>query len=167
MNKKLLVISISLGAALAHAQKLAPELEQRQDQSDIAIIVQYKATPTAMHHAKIVQWGGKLQHEFGFIRAAHYTVPAKALALIANSEDVAYVTPDRAVSGTLAISGAVTNAGYATKIGLNASGVGVAVIDSGIANVADLQGKIGGYQCRNKTYPRFRESKLRRWRCQC
>ena len=86
--------------------------------------------------------GGKLKHEFGVIKARHYSVPARALAQLAANPDVAYVTPDRPLQGLLDQADAAIGASAAATYGLTGAGVGVAVIDSGIGPSDDLSGKV-------------------------
>ena len=82
------------------------------------------------------------------LRSGAYTIPASALADLEANPDVAYVTVDRPVSGSgtaTPVTGPAVDyhteavqAAAAWAQGLDGAGVGVAVIDSGIAHVADL-----------------------------
>ena len=94
------------------------------------------------NHQSVLRLGGKLKHEFGAIKARHYSVPARALAQLAANPDVAYVTPDRPLQGLLDQADAAIGASAAATYGLTGAGVGVAVIDSGIGPSDDLSGKV-------------------------
>ncbi len=59
-------------------------------------------------------------------------MPAKALAALANDPDVVTISPDREVRGTLDIAAQAINATIANQNTWKGTGIGVAVIDSGI-----------------------------------
>jgi serine protease AprX len=75
---------------------------------------------------------------FGVLHAVVYTVPASSLENLASDPNVTYISPDRVLAGQLDYSTAAVNANSAWKFGLTGSGVGVAVIDSGIDSNPDL-----------------------------
>lgn len=84
--------------------------------------------------------GGRLKHRFDHIKGAAYRIPVRMLDFLENHPDIAYVTPDRpntpASDDTLsAVMADVASSQY----GLDGTGVGVAVIDSGVYNHDDLQ----------------------------
>ena len=140
-----------LGATLAHAAspKLAKELQGRGSSEPVNVIIQFHQTPTAAHHQKVAQRGGTLARELKLVKAGAYSVPASALAALADDPEVAYIAPDRPVSGTAVNNGqtldyhtAAINAAYGSGLGLDGTGIGVAVIDSGITNVPDLDKRV-------------------------
>jgi len=112
----------------------------------VDVIVQFKQAPTAYHHEKVLSRGGKIKRELGRFKGGAYTMPASALEDLANDPDVVYITPDRPLSGASTSSSAWTldyhsetiNTSAATAVGLDGTGIGVAIIDSGVANVPDL-----------------------------
>src|SRR4029077_14434929 len=53
--------------------------------------------------------------------------------------NISYISPNRATSGALDITTASVSANVAWNLGYDGTGVGVAVIDSGIANHDDLK----------------------------
>jgi serine protease AprX len=65
-------------------------------------------------------------------------LPASALAALANNPRVAYISPDRKVSGKLDLTAAAVHAPAAWQSSYDGSGVGIAIIDSGITPVDDL-----------------------------
>jgi serine protease AprX len=62
------------------------------------------------------------------------------LETLANDPDIAYISPNRSVSGMLDISVAAINALAPANLGMTGLGIGVAVIDSGISQSVDMQG---------------------------
>jgi len=130
---------VAAGSAVA-SDKVAPELLSAQSAAQVDVIVQFTTAPSALHHQKVVNRGGKLKREFGgIIRGAAYSMPASAVADLARDPEVTYIAPDRPVHGMLNYSAAAVNAAVAwSQYGLDGSGIGVAVIDSGISYHQDL-----------------------------
>ena len=90
--------------------KLANELLTGNLQGSVEIIVQWKVTPTNEHDQKVIRRGGALNRHLNLIKAGSYSIPATALADLANEPDVAYITPDRPVKGALDYTAAAVNA---------------------------------------------------------
>jgi hypothetical protein len=142
--------------ANAELPKMSDDLQGRLAKADadskVDVIIQFKQHPTAYHLSKVERLGGKMKRDLrGVIKGAAFTVPASAVADLANDPDVAYISPDRplqgmqsALSATLDYYDATIYAPWAWQLGLNGTGVGVAVIDSGIIDVPDLQAPTTG-----------------------
>jgi serine protease AprX len=78
-----------------------------------------------------------------FIKAAGFHVPAKALARLASDPDVVYISPDRALTSLLSNAAPAINAPYAWSFGYDGTGIGVAIVDSGISGHDDLKDSAG------------------------
>jgi serine protease AprX len=66
-------------------------------------------------------------------------VPASSLDDLANDPDVAYVTPDRPIKPTFDnITNGTISASYMNSEGWIGTGVGVAIIDSGVVDLPDF-----------------------------
>jgi serine protease AprX len=132
----------ALATAVAESRKLAPDFAnfpQHRDGS-IDVIIQFKQTPQAQHFAAISARGGRLNFSLPHIKGAAYRIPAGLLAWLENNPDVAYVSPDRPNKAAFddeipAVLADVARKQYA----LDGTGIGVAVIDSGVYNHDDLQ----------------------------
>jgi len=147
----LLMMSAAIQTMVAQ-DKLAPELRHLTTGATADVIVQYRAGPTALHHRRVLDAGGQLRSELAVIHAAHYSIPASQLEALSNDPDVEYISPDRVVTATASnvYTGSpdygwrTVGADLATSVfGLDGSGIGIAVIDSGAnndADVKDLQG---------------------------
>jgi serine protease AprX len=116
--------------------------------SMVTVIVQHRQMPTNAHLRDMQGRGATIRSQFRTIRAVTMRVPASMLAELANDPNVSYITPDRTQKMT---SNPVTEQ-YATAVqadiaasqyGLDGTGIGVAVIDSGISDHADLHGATG------------------------
>src|SRR6266700_4783349 len=106
----------------------------------VNVIIQFNQTPTDAHHQKVQSKGGVLKTNLDFIKAAHYSVPAESLDALADDPDVTYISPDRDVSGSLDYVTSAVGAPIAWNIYcLSGTGVGVAIIDSGIHKSSDFK----------------------------
>ncbi len=104
------------------------------------VIVQFRHAPNSTDHQKVHARGGALRHEWPAIHTAAYAMPAEAVASLAADPDVAYVSPDREVRGSLDYSEETINATIALQAGMGGKGIGVAILDSGVTTVDDLDG---------------------------
>src|SRR6202158_2455310 len=128
--------------------KFSRDLRQRAAGagSMVTVIVQYRQMPTASSIRTMQVGGAAIKSKLHTIRAVTMRVPVSMLAKLAKDPNVAYITPDRPVSLTAA------NEEYATAIqadvaaaqfAFDGTGVGVAIIDSGVADHADMRDASG------------------------
>jgi serine protease AprX len=119
--------------ALAGQPKISRDLESADPNSMIDVIVQFKQQPTARHFDKVRGKGGQLKHELGLVKGGAFRLPAIALRALADDPEVDYVAPDRQVrASSSSIIAETINAPIVWSFGHRGTGVGVAVIDSGI-----------------------------------
>src|SRR5215472_8120152 len=134
--------------------KLAPDLASFPVNPDgtVDVIIQFSDTMQAKHFAMLAAQGGRLKSKFQQINGAAYQIPVKVLAFLENHPDIAYVTPDRPNTPSFDLSSSQSDAAAISAVtadvarvqyGLNGTGIGVAVIDSGVYNHDDLQGASG------------------------
>src|SRR3989475_11271174 len=121
-------------------------LKGSHNSATVDVIIQFNQTPTDAHHQRVQNKGGVLKTKLDFINGAHYSVPVESLDALADDPDVAYISPDRPVRGALDTTVATVNGGYAQTLGLSGAGIGVAVIDSGVADIPDLHNSSGAYE---------------------
>ncbi|HEY5029411.1 MAG TPA: hypothetical protein VIK39_13455, partial [Candidatus Angelobacter sp.] len=98
----------------------------------VSVIIQFNQTPKAQHFEALAERGAKRKFTLDRINGAAYRIPAKLLAWLENHPDVAYISPDRpnkvaSDDDIPAVEGDVARQQY----GLDGTGVGIAVIDSG------------------------------------
>ncbi len=87
---------------------------------------------------------GQDKHNLSSIGAFHLKVPAWAIPMISGLPSVAYIAPVRSVQRSLDITDATVAANIAWNYGWTGTGVGVAIIDSGIyAQDNDFKGANG------------------------
>jgi len=85
---------------------------------------------------------GQDKHTLNSINAFHLKVPAWAIPFISAMPSVKYVSPVRPVTRMLDVTDATVAANIAWNYGWNGTGVGVAVIDSGITKTSDFGSRI-------------------------
>src|SRR5216684_9068381 len=132
-----LVTLLTAGTSLADSKKpkFSDDLDTARSGKQgatVDVIIQFNQTPTDAHHQKVQNKGGTLKTKLDFIKAAHYSVPVESLDALADDPDVTYISPDRRLSGALDNTAAAVNAKAAWQAGWDGTGIGVAVIDSGI-----------------------------------
>src|SRR5260370_14380776 len=144
-----LITLLAAGLSLAdgNKHKLSKDLDALKGDNDgatVDVIIQFNQTPTDAHHQKVQSKGGVLKTNLDFIKGAHYSVPVESLDALADDPDVAYISPDRDVSGSLDYVTSAVGAPIAWNIyGLSGTGVRVAIIDSGIHKSSDFKDATG------------------------
>jgi serine protease AprX len=119
--------------------KLSPELTRLVAHGNagaahaiVKVIVQYKQRPVAAHFAKVQNLGGRLQAKLHVIKSAAFTIPVTALAALEADPEIVSVTIDHPLNSLDDYTDAAENVSAAWNAGLDGTGIGVAVIDSGI-----------------------------------
>lgn len=158
----LVVGLLVMGACQAEVQKLSPELRRRDATlnagSKVEVIIQFRNKQSTLagsgglagqrrienfNRQKIEGVGGMVKHEFPTLTAVHASIPTSALEKLAADPEVAYISPDRPLRTLLNNATAAVNAGYAWGLGNYGTGIGVAVIDSGVHMVNDFKVNAG------------------------
>src|SRR5882762_5110565 len=140
------LLTAGLSFADGKKHKLSKDLDAVKgghDGATVDVIIQFNQTPTSAYHEKVQDKGGVLKKKLDVIKGAHYSVPVESLQNLADDPDVAYISPNRPLRGTatstLDYTRETVNAPVALQQwGLDGTGVGVAVIDSGVTAVGDL-----------------------------
>jgi serine protease AprX len=132
-----------LGASVAIAapRRTSKDLKQKTSAQWVNVIVQYRVPPTNMNIARVVAKGGAFQQNLSAIRGGAFMVKSSSLAALMKDPDVLYVSPDRTVHATATVTDfydQAVMAPYAWSRSLSGSGIGIAVIDSGINGGKDF-----------------------------
>jgi len=166
-GKKLLVLgALILTASLALAQsKISPDLQTAVTLSSIAsksalmqslasqagvstdpsvnVIVQYAAVPSQTNYSTAAAAGATLTGQFGSFQGASYSIPLSSVGqLVSSDPTISYISLDRPLAGATDYGDGsqAINLDIAPSLSFDGSGVGVAVIDSGIySNHNDLK----------------------------
>jgi len=98
------------------------------------IIVQYNLPPTAAQRAAVrrLSLSSNSDIDLSAIDADYLTVNTSAIEGLVNNPNIAWISLDRELKPMLDIDNSATGAGTAYSYGFTGSGVGVAVIDSGV-----------------------------------
>ena len=144
------LLFLTLTASLAYAKppKMSKELAEAPSGSKVDVIVQFTKSPTAYHFNKVLARGGTMKRNLhGVIKGAAFSVPTAALARLAEDPDITYISADRPVhatasSYTLDYHTATVNAPYAWGRNHTGAGIGIALIDSGMAGHPDLDPRV-------------------------
>jgi serine protease AprX len=135
-----ILIALLLVAGLCQAEsKISSDLP-RDAHSNVNVIVRFRHAPEGADHERMYMRGAALRHDLHFINADAYSLPASELENLAADPDVEYISADRQIHGALDYSAETINANIAFQAGFDGKGVGVAIIDSGISLVPDLNG---------------------------
>src|SRR5208282_3633013 len=129
-----------------HTGKVANDIDRRHPNAMVDVIVQFKVTPGAKHYQRMSARGALLKTKLHTIKAAAFRLPVSALAELEKDPDVQYVSPDRAVSlkdEYESFASAVEADVASQQYGLDGTGIGVAVIDSGVADHKDFHNASG------------------------
>src|ERR1700720_1433740 len=108
------------------------------------VVIQFKNAPGVLDLLQITALGGKITNQYSSLPAISVQLPNAVVFLVSDLLNVAFITPDRVVAASLDYSAAAVNASTAQQYGLDGSGIGVAVIDSGIYEHPDLAKGTGG-----------------------
>jgi len=134
----------------ARTAKFSADLQQRATGANgmVTVIVQHRQMPTSAHFKGMQDRGATIKSKFHTIRAVTMRVPVSMLAELANDPNVSYITLERtqkmtANPQTEEFATAVQADIAASQYALDGTGVGVAVIDSGIAAHPDLNNASG------------------------
>ena len=138
---KIALAAIAGAATLAygaHHPKIDAELEGKNPDSPVNVIIQYKQGAQPRHLDAVSRRGGQHKGTLHVIKGAAYSLPASALEELANDPDVEQIVPDREVHGMLDTAAQAINAPYAWSLGYHGTGIGIAIIDSGVDPHFDL-----------------------------
>ena len=93
--------SVALGQ---QSSKIDKNLEGKSPDTPLQVLVQYSQTPDARNIAAAIRQGARLRRTLNAVNTVAYTVPAKALAVLANDPEVRRIMPDREVTANASSS---------------------------------------------------------------
>ncbi len=138
-----LMLMLSMPASARNISKhVSPELYtliQNGDPSQtVDVIVQYKKKFAKQHLDNATKRGAKMKRQFDLVQGAQFTLTLDQVSDLADDTDVKYVTLNRKVKMSVDDVTAAVSADIAWSYGFDGTGVGVAVIDSGVYAHSDL-----------------------------
>src|ERR1039457_464610 len=148
--RHLAIAAIVLGASSAWAathSEVSPELTSARSGQWVNVIVQYSGlTDRDFAQAQTVGKRGASPRRLPLINSVAMTVNSNSLASLEKNDRVVHVSVDHQVFETSTNTDfydQAVNAPYAWSAGLDGSGIGVAVIDSGVTDQGDFSGNNG------------------------
>jgi len=145
----LLLSAMPSYAAKQKPSKLSPDLMSAVGlNGKVTVNIQYKSYPSKGYLKGRQSGGATLRWQLPTISAVTMTVPVSMLTTLANEANVIYISPDRTLAMTSnpqteEFATAVEDQVAASQYGYDGTGIGVAVIDSGIAAHPDLNNANG------------------------
>lgn len=138
MRNMVRVALLALASSLAFAgPKIASDMPVSTPDGMVEVIVQYHPVRGRKFTDEVAGLG-RVHRSFRNISAVHMTVPVSSLQTLAANPRVAYISPNRKTSSFLDITTQTVKANELWTSGWDGSGVGIAVIDSGVALKRDL-----------------------------
>ena len=145
--------SVTATAFAGGPKKTSPDLAHPTT-AVVSVIIQFNTAPTAAEVQMVTAGATSAPVMLNSIHAIQVSLPAWELPYITQDGNIKYISVDRAVRAhdisatSIATSTEYTaepiNAPAVWAMGYKGAGIGVAVIDSGISNVADLAAVSGG-----------------------
>jgi len=123
-------LSPRITAELNH--ELSLSRQGQGGQQNVRVIVQYNHALKKETLARLQNKGGQLAGKLDLVQGAAFTVPVNALTSLENDPEVAYVSVDHPVKGMDEYTNAAMNVGPVWSAGYTGTGIGIAVIDSGV-----------------------------------
>jgi len=118
--------------------KLDLALQRRIADSHGSARVIVRATDVSEVETRVAAAGGRIGRRLTSINAVVAEVPLSSLVYIASLPEVLGVSLDRQIEGTLERTAAAIGARWVTeRLGVDGTGIGVAIIDSGVARTHD------------------------------
>ena len=136
------VFVLTAGLAFGGSPKIATDLVNRDSGATVDVIVQFKQTPTETHYAKVRGKGGLERQRLSLVKGGSFSISAGKLEELAADPDVAFISPDRPIQAALDYATPSVGGDLAFQYGWDGNGIGVAIIDSGVADHDDLKGRV-------------------------
>jgi serine protease AprX len=140
----LLLLTPGMYAKSSNSPKASPDLQNllASGSADtmVDVIVQYKVKVQKHHLEHALHNGGRNKGHHRFIQAESYSIPLSAVSDLLRDNDVRYVSLDHQVKMTAGPDYTLTtvNADVAQASGYDGTGIGIAILDSGIYAHDDL-----------------------------
>lgn len=112
--------------------KISPDLAATDSLSTTRVIVQWTVPISAATAAKIASYGGTVVSEFVSLRQGVYLIQSSQVADLSADPMVKYISLDRVVRKKLSTTAATIGAPQVWSAGYKGTGIGVAIIDSGV-----------------------------------
>jgi serine protease AprX len=141
-----LLIAAPAGFAAANNAKLSPDLIAYQAPT-ARVLIQYNSAPGPLDLSLLQNLVGTVDSivaQLPLINAIVADLPLANILSLTNQPNVKYITLDRTFAPSLSNAAPAVNAPSAWLSGYTGAGVGIALVDSGVASHPDLNGGLLG-----------------------
>jgi serine protease AprX len=144
MKRFVLLVMIVLVSVhcFADPTKLSPDL-QKSTAPTARVVVQYNSQPSLLD-LNLLSTLGSILNALPLVNGIVAELPLSNILSLSNQSNVKYISLDRTLTPTLSNAAPAVNAFAAWQSGYTGSGIGVALIDSGVASHPDLNGGLLG-----------------------
>src|SRR6266853_5725113 len=135
----LLLVLLTASWSVAQSSKISKDLQAVPSGTTSNVVVQYYNPPTTTDLNAAKSAGASNGKALGLVKGYRWTMSQGNVQSLINKEsNVKYVSLDRPLRGAMDLAVPAVGADIARSMGYDGTGVGVAVIDSGVNSVFDL-----------------------------
>src|SRR6266852_3484630 len=135
----LVLVLLATSWSAAQSSKLSRDLQALPSGTAVNVLVQYYNPPTSTDVNAAKGLGASNGKGLGLVKAYRWTMSrGQVSSLISKDSNVKYISLDRSLQGAMNNAVPAVGADIAHSLGYDGTGVGVAVIDSGVNPVWDL-----------------------------
>src|SRR6266849_524356 len=135
----LLMVLLTASWSVAQSSKISKVLQAVPSGTTSNVVVQYYNPPTTTDLNAAKSAGASNGKALGLVKGYRWTMSqGNVQSLINKDSNVKYVSLDRPLKGAMNLAVPAVGADIARSLGYDGTGVGVAVIDSGVNSVLDL-----------------------------
>ena len=132
-----LVLTATLG--WGQSSKMSKDLQAVPSGTTVNVVVQYYNPPTTTDVNAAKGVGASNGKAVGLVKGYRWTMSqGNVPSLISKDSNIKYISLDRPLKGAMNYAVPTVGADIARSLGYDGTGVGVAVIDSGVSSVFDL-----------------------------
>jgi serine protease AprX len=129
----LLVVLLMASWSAAQSSKLSRDLQALPSSATVSVLVQYYHPPTSTDLTVAKGLGASNGKGLGLVKGYRWTMSQGQLSNLINKDsNIKYISLDRRLQGAMNNAVPAVGADIAHSLGYDGTGVGVAVIDSGV-----------------------------------
>ncbi len=135
----LVLVLLAASWSAAQSSKLSRDLQSLPSSATVTVLVQYYNPPASTDLNAAKGLGASNGKGLGLVKGYRWTMSQGQLSnLISKDSNIKYISLDRPLQGAMNNAVPAVGADIAHNLGYDGTGVGVAVIDSGVNSVWDL-----------------------------
>src|SRR6266568_1555832 len=132
-------VLLTTSLAFGQSSKISRDLANLPSSKVVNAVIQYYTQPTSTDINAAKSAGATNGKALGLVKGYKWTISQGSVqSLLSKDPNIKYVSLDRPLKGAMNYAASAVGADLARSLGYDGSGVGVAVIDSGVNAAADL-----------------------------